>query len=226
MYNDRIVLKLAHFLSSANVCSRREGERLILANRVKVDGVICNNPATRVSPSSIVLLDNKTVSLVHDVQLYAYYKPIETLVSREERPNIFELVEPRIGRVFAIGRLDFYSEGLLLLTNCNKLCSQLMHGDYEREYQLELVDRWTIDMTRYVQRTFYIEDIQYQPWIVRQINDRCVIITLTEGKNREIRRTCQYFDVRIITLTRIRYGPYKLSKNQSVGQIVELVVQS
>lgn len=184
----------------------------MLAGKVSINDEICLLPAARVKEGDIVKLDDKVVSLVEEAKLYGYYKPVKTLVTRElaeDRVNIFQLVEPQLGKVFTIGRLDYYSEGLLLLTNSNKLCSELMHSNLPRVYQVQAMG-WNHAMTRFVENPFSISGVDYKPWKVLGLQNDWVTIQLEEGKNREIRNVCEYFRLYIQRLIRVEFGGHSV----------------
>lgn len=204
-------LKIGHHLASAGICSRRNGEALVKEGRVSVNGGICLNPAQRVQPSDTVLFDGKPLPALATC-LYSYYKPVKTLVTHAKttRTNIFELLPPAIGRVISVGRLDYYSEGLILLTNSNELCSKLMHSQLPRKYKLLLDNPWQTKFSEHVSKPFTINQIRYQPWKVKHLQNNWIIVTLTEGKNREIRNVCTFFNLNIKRLIRVQFGPYKL----------------
>lgn len=202
--------KIAHYLASANICSRRRGEEIVRDGLIKVNGQIMNNVAYRVQDDDVVEYQKHIIRPLEEPKLYGYYKSIKTIVThaKDQGVSVFELVKEQIGSVLAVGRLDMYSEGLLLLTNSNKLCTQLMHSNLPRVYKVLLDRKW--QGTEYVSRDFVINKIHYKPWKVLSYHNNWLTIELKEGKNREIRKVCAFFGINIKRLIRISFGPYKL----------------
>lgn len=216
MVHNNKSFKIAHYLASSGLCSRREGERLIQSKKIGINGTIIDHPAHRVTILDHITHDGVKVELINNAKLYGYYKPAKVMVTRalDEGVTVFDLLEPILGRLLSVGRLDYYSEGLLLLTNSNNLCSSLMHSDLPRVYEVFVQDRWRDIMSDFVQKPFTIDGVEYKPWQLLKCshvgNGSWIRIKLMEGKNREIRRVCSFFNLYIKRLIRTEYGPYKL----------------
>lgn len=216
-------MKISHFISSCNQCSRRQAEKYVAEGLVKLNGEVHTNVATRVQESDVVELNGKKLS-ESDVtpKLWGYYKPAGVLTTHNPDFNtktVFNLVYDRIGYVISVGRLDYLSEGLILLTNSNKLAHELMNGDYKRKYLV-----YTKQSVRHIDwkmftSTFILDDIDYQPWKVQVLFDNCIEIELTEGKNREIRRVLGALEINIDRLIRQSYHKYHL--NCAENELVE-----
>lgn len=203
--------KLAHYISSANVCSRRQAEKCIEDGRVSVNGEIVSNVATRVNPTDTILLDNRKISLLSEEKIWLYYKPIRTLTSHAQEDGkiiIFDLVWDRIGYVISVGRLDYMSEGLILLTNSNSIADQMMKGSYKRVYKI-LVDYIPNNIYE-LENDFTLDGVRYKAWKINNIHENWITVELYEGKNREIRKVLSAMDSYVIRLIRVQYGPYKL----------------
>lgn len=204
-------MKIAHYLASTGLCSRREGERIVQTGSITINDIVVDNVAQRVEDNDVVKHEGKVLSLITEPKIYGYYKPVLTLVTHAydpEKVNVFELLEPRIGKMLSVGRLDYMSEGLLLLTDSNKLCSELMHGGMIRKYTV-LLSEIPVNL-HVVTKHFVMEGIRYLPWTIDEVNGDWVTITLTEGKNREIRRVFAFLGSTVHRLIRIQYGPYHL----------------
>jgi 23S rRNA pseudouridine2605 synthase len=118
--------RIAKFLARAGVASRRESERLIAARRVTLNGVVVTHPATLVGAHDSLCVDRKAVAALEQSRIWRYHKPaglMTTALDPQGRPTVFAALPKTLPRVISVGRLDFNTEGLLLLTNCQDLSS-------------------------------------------------------------------------------------------------------
>ena len=123
-------MRIAKFISHCGYCSRRDAEKLIIKNKVKINSLICNNPATNVLISDEIFINNKKLKLQKNIKLWKFYKPTGVVTtSRDEkgRKTIYDLLPNSLSKIISIGRLDINSEGLILLTN---------NGDLARYFEL------------------------------------------------------------------------------------------
>ena len=119
--------RIAKRIARAGLCSRRDAERLIAAGRVALGGTIVRNPATNVVDASLITVDGAPLPAPVPARLWRYHKPPGLITSHRDpqgRPTVFEKVTTQLGYVVSVGRLDFNSEGLLLLTNDGKLARE------------------------------------------------------------------------------------------------------
>ena len=212
-------IRIAKFIANAGFCSRREAEKLIEDKIVKINNKLCLHPSDTVNKYDIITIGKKIIKPDETVRLWKIYKPIKYICSTKDERNrkkIFDLVPKEFPRMISVGRLDFMSEGLLLLTN-NGDCSrnlELPAKGYERVYRVCI--RGQIE-TKYLERInkgIKIDNIIYKKIKIKidktNKNYTWLIVKLKEGKNREIRNICKYFSWKIVKLIRIQYGPYKL----------------
>lgn len=214
-------MRLQKFLSRAGVASRRAAERLIEAGRVRVDGRVVTELGTRVSPrEAVVEVDGRRAELGPSTWL-ALHKTPGTLCTRADpagRPTVYDLLpEGRPQKLFHVGRLDFMSEGLLLLTNEGDLAHGLLHPRNEtpRRYEVALAEPVPPDLARRLLRGVELEDGPAAATAAallpgREPGERLLLVTLTEGRNREIRRMMERVGVGIRSLKRIAFGPIEL----------------
>jgi len=225
-------IRIAKFIANAGFCSRREAEKLINNRVVKINNNLCLHPSNTVSENDKVSVGKKLIKLNNTLKLWKIYKPIKFICSTKDeynRKKIFDLVPKYFPRMISIGRLDFMSEGLLLLTNKGEYSRnlELPIKGYERIYrvciigQIEKKDIYTIN------KGVKINNVLYEKITIKidksNKNFTWLIAKLREGKNREIRNICKYFSWKIVKLIRIQYGPYKLG-NLKEGQIEEIKV--
>jgi 23S rRNA pseudouridine2605 synthase len=211
--------RVAKVMARAGLCSRREAERWIAEGRVALDGKILDSPAVTVPDGSILLVDGKPVAEPAPTRLWRYHKPAGLVTTHKDekgRTTLFERLPAELGRVISVGRLDLTSEGLILLTNDGALARRLelpstgwlrrykvrIHGDVPPERLAALDAGVTIDGVRYGPIKAELER--------RQGANAWCVISLAEGKNREVRRIFEHLGCSVTRLIRLAYGPFQL----------------
>ena len=222
--------RIAKRLARAGVCSRRDAEKLIGEGRVAVDGTVLTTPATLVTEASIIKVDGKVVGAPERSRVWRYHKPRGMLTTNRDpqgRATIYDHMPPGLPRVISVGRLDYNSEGLLLLTNDGELARklELPQTAWVRRYRVrafgiigpEEIDKLAQGMT--------ISGIHYGPIEVQVDRDQGENIWLTmglrEGKNREIRRVLDALGLKVSRLIRTAYGPFQLGRLEE-GEVEEV----
>ncbi len=222
--------RIAKFLSRAGVASRREAERLIADGVVSVNGTIIDTPAFFVTDNDTISVNKKIVSVKQPTRLWAYYKPQGCLTADsdpEGRTTIFDLLPSGLPRLMAVGRLDYNSEGLLLLTNDGALKRflELPKTQIQRRYRVRAFGNITQERLDILSEGVVVEGIHYAPVYAEldkiQGKNAWVTFTLTEGKNREIRKLMSYLDYDVNRLIRTDYGAFSLGK-MTDGDIKEI----
>ena len=210
--------------------SRREVEKLILDGRVKIDETIIYKPNVNVTSANTILLDNKKINFKQQIQLYKYYKPRGFLVTHsdpENRNTIFDNLPKKFENMITVGRLDYDSEGLLLMTNSGdiKRKMELPNNNWKRIYRVRVYGKVNKDIVLKLRKGLKIKTIQYKPIDAKIDNESnsytWLTMSLTEGKNREIRNIFEYFGMSVTRLIRIAYGPYKLN-NLIKGEVAKI----
>ena len=216
--------RVAKMLARAGVASRREVERLIEAGRVALNGQVLTTPAVKVAEGDILTVDGDVVSEAEPTRLFRYHKPVGLLTSHNDpkgRPTVFSRLPEGLPRLISVGRLDLNSEGLLLLTNDGGLARalELPTSGLPRRYRArargridqarldKLKDGITVEGVRYGAIEATIDKAKEGPsganmWIT---------LTLTEGKNREVRRMLEALGLEVNRLMRLSYGPFALA---------------
>ncbi len=220
-------MRLQKYLSRAGVASRREVERMIEAGRVRVNGKTLDTPAFKVSGKEKIEVDGKAVDAPEGTKLWRYHKPsglVTTHNDPEGRETVFQKLPKDIGRVISIGRLDLTSEGLLLLTNDGALSRalELPSTAWTRRYRTRAFG--TIDEAA-IQRLksgITVDGVKYGPIEVEVEratgSNVWLLVTLREGKNREVRKALDAVGLVVNRLIRVAYGPFQLG-HLSPGEI-------
>jgi 23S rRNA pseudouridine2605 synthase len=211
-------IRLQKFLADAGVASRREGERLIQAGRVEVNGRIVSALGVRVEPErDRVRVDGRRVRPVARRAYYLLNKPRGTITSAsdpEGRPTVVELLQGVRERVFPVGRLDWGSEGLLILTNDGDLAYRLTHpaNHVAKVYRVKVKGSVSEEGLRALRRGLLLDGRRTLPVRVERISAQAnswLEVTLYEGRRNQIRRMFDRLGHRVQKLKRIAIGPVR-----------------
>ena len=221
--------RLQKILAAAGIASRREAEKIILAGRVKVNGKLIKELGAKFGPKAFITVDGNPIKNEKMVY-YIFYKPrgvVTTMVDPRGRRTVADFLSNLTERVFPVGRLDYNTEGLLLLTNDGELAQNLTHpkNEINKSYRVAvvgIVPQEKLDLLRLGVR---LEDGLTAPAIVDLVeydhekNLSVFNITIHEGKNRQIRRMCDYigypvrqlkrYKIANLTLTSLKKGQYR-----------------
>jgi 23S rRNA pseudouridine2605 synthase len=212
--NQDISVRLQKVIADCGVTSRRKAEGMILDGRVEVNGRIVTELGTKVNPhSDTIQVDGNTLELMAVDKVYIVMnKPrayMTTLSDPEGRPTVMELIFGVKQRIFPVGRLDYLSEGLLILTNDGDLANMIMHPKFEVEkvYEVKVFGHVNEGILAKIKRGVMTEDGLLKPKSVRVIeqlpNKTWLEFRLNEGKNREIRKICDAVDLTVDKLRRV-----------------------
>ncbi len=212
-------MRIAKAMARAGLCSRREAERWIADGRVRVNGTLLTTPALDVGPRHKILVDGQPLPVAEPLRLWRYHKPrglVTTHADPEGRPTVFDRLPDELPRVISIGRLDFNSEGLLLLTNDGELARhlELPATGWLRRYRVRAKGRVTqADLDR-LEDGVEIEGVSYGPVEATldtfQGANVWLTVGLREGKNREVRKILGSLGLEVGRLIRISFGPFQL----------------
>lgn len=207
-------IRINKYLSNVGVCSRREADRLIEARRITVDGVTADM-GMKVNDNSYICINGKPIKKDEEFTLIAFNKPrgIVCTTFRHDPNNIIDFLKFE-KRIYPIGRLDKDSEGLILLTNQGEIVDKILRGSnyHEKEYIVKVNKKLTKDFIEGMQGEVPILDTKTRPCKVTPIDERTFKIILTQGLNRQIRRMCEYFGYRVVSLKRVRIMNINLGK--------------
>ena len=223
--------RIAKAMARAGLCSRRDAERWIAEGRVSVDGAVLTSPAVTVTTGSDIRVDGKPLPAAERTRLFRYYKPrglVTTAKDPQGRPTVFGSLPGGMPRVISVGRLDLNSEGLLLLTNDGALARrlELPATGWIRRYRVRVHGEVDENQLRQLAKGIEIEGVRYgavQATLDRKQGDNVwMTMSLTEGKNREIRKICGHFGWPVSRLIRVAYGPFQLGSHLQPGDIEEV----
>ena len=212
-------MRIAKALARAGLCSRREAERWIEDGRVSVNGQVLKSPARDVSPSDRIQVDGAALPAAEPPRLWSYHKPrglVTTHKDPEGRPTVFDALPKPMPRVISIGRLDFNTEGLLLLTNDGALARhlELPSTGWLRRYKVRAHGSITQEALDKLKDGIEINGVRYGPIEAKldkpQGSNVWLTIGLREGKNREVRTILETLGLGVNRLIRLSFGPFQL----------------
>ncbi len=228
--NKKSKLRIAKFISNAGISSRRGAEELILEGRVEVNGQLIESPALNIDKDDIVKVDGKIIEGNLSTRMWIFYKPKGCLVTASDpknRKTIYDFLPHSMKNINAVGRLDFNSEGLLLLTNNGDFSRylELPRNNFERLYKVRVFGKVREDLLLGLSKGIKINGIRYKP-IKASLekengSNSWVKFSIFEGKNKEIRKICRSMSLDVNRLIRYSYGPFRLNKLKK-GEIEEI----
>ncbi len=222
--------RIAKVIARAGLCSRRDAERWIADGRVSVDGTVLKTPAHTVSAANKVLVDGHPLPAAAETRLWRYHKPPGLVTSHGDpqgRTTVFDKLPKAMGRVISIGRLDLSSEGLLLLTNDGELARrlELPATGWQRRYRVRAYGEVNEDRLARLAQGITVAGVKYGPIEAKLESstgkNSWLEVSLSEGKNREVRKVLEHLKLNVNRLIRISYGPFLLAK-MGRGEIIEV----
>jgi len=234
------LIRINKYLSEIGFCSRRRADDLIEQGRVKVNGKLAVM-GEKISGREEIRVNNTVVKKPEKKKsvYLAFNKPVGivcTTDTRREKNNIIDFINYPT-RIFPIGRLDKPSEGLIFLTNDGDIVNKILRANnqHEKEYVVEVNKPITKDFIKQMGNGVPILETITNKCYVKQTGKKTFKIILTQGLNRQIRRMCEYFDYRVISLKRIRImnikldlkvGEYRYFTNSELNTINQLIANS
>jgi 23S rRNA pseudouridine2605 synthase len=219
-------VRLNKALSQAGICSRRRADELVLAGKVELNGVLVREPGQKIDPKcDIVVVDGQKVRFSPQKNhIYLlFHKPVQTVTTASDpqgRPTVFDLLPPDIPRqgLFSVGRLDYFSEGLLLFTDDGELTHKLTHPSTHvpKIYHVLVRGQVTGETLAVMRRGMRLAEGELlapveAEVISRPLPDRALVsMRLIQGVNRQIRRMCRDLNLTILRLVRVAQGSVRL----------------
>jgi 23S rRNA pseudouridine2605 synthase len=216
--------RIAKAIARAGLGSRRDAERMIAEGSVQIDGEFITSPARNVTENNVIQVDGKPLGQPEPARLWRYHKPTGLVTTHKDekgRPTVFANLPKSLGRVVSVGRLDYNSEGLLLLTNDGEIARRLEipSAGWVRKYRARLFGKVTQADLDKLATGVTIAGVAYGPIVADIERSKGVYswatVSLKEGKNREVKRVMESLGLKVARLIRISYGPFQL------GQLAE-----
>ena len=220
--------RIAKVVSRAGLASRRDAEEWITQGRVTVNGRVINSPALDVTANDVIAVDGKVLPPRERTRLFMYHKPrglMTTHADPEGRPTVFDNLPEGLPRLISIGRLDFNTEGLLLLTNDGGLARALELPDtgWLRRYRVRAHGEVTQAQLDELKKGVEVDGVKYGSIDATLERDQganvWLVFAIREGKNREVRNVMAHLGLEVNRLIRVSYGPFQL------GELVEGTVE-
>ncbi|NOJ47153.1 pseudouridine synthase [Bradyrhizobium archetypum] len=222
--------RIAKVVARAGLASRRDAEELITQGRVTVNGRVINSPALDVTANDVIAVDGKVLPPRERTRLFMYYKPrglMTTHADPEGRPTVFDNLPEGLPRLISVGRLDFNTEGLLLLTNDGGLARALELPDtgWLRRYRVRAHGEVTQAQLDELKKGVEVDGVKYGPIDATLERDQganvWLVFAIREGKNREVRNVMAHLGLEVNRLIRVSYGPFQLGELEE-GQVEEV----
>ncbi|KQY35379.1 RNA-binding protein [Caulobacter sp. Root487D2Y] len=227
--------RVAKMLARAGVASRRAVERLIEDGRVALNGEVLTTPAVKVRPGDILTVDGKMIDEPEATRVFRYHKPSGLMTTHndpKQRPTVFQALPRDLPRLISVGRLDLNSEGLLLLTNDGALSRalEMPQNAWVRRYRARAFGDTTQAKLDKLKDGCTVEGVRYGPIEARldKAQEKAgggkniwITLSLSEGKNREVRRVLESIGLKVNRLIRLSYGPFALG-TLLPGQVEEV----
>jgi 23S rRNA pseudouridine2605 synthase len=220
--------RIAKVVSRAGLASRRDAEEWIVQGRVTVNGRVINSPALDVTANDVITVDGKPLPPRERTRLFMFHKPrglMTTHADPEGRPTVFDNLPEGLPRLISIGRLDFNTEGLLLLTNDGGLARVLELPDtgWLRRYRVRAHGEVTQGQLDELKKGVEVDGVKYGPIDATLERDQganvWLVFAIREGKNREVRNVLAHLGLEVNRLIRVSYGPFQL------GELAEGLVE-
>ena len=222
--------RIAKVVSRAGLASRRDAEEWITQGRVTVNGRLINSPALDVTANDVITVDGKPLPPRERTRLFMFHKPrglMTTHADPEGRPTVFDNLPEGLPRLISIGRLDFNTEGLLLLTNDGGLARALELPDtgWLRRYRVRAHGEVTQGQLDELKKGVEVDGVKYGSIDATLERDQganvWLVFAIREGKNREVRNVMAHLGLEVNRLIRVSYGPFQLGELEE-GQVEEV----
>ncbi|WP_419492900.1 pseudouridine synthase [Desulfovibrio sp.] len=215
--------RLNKFIAASGYCSRRKADELIFAGAVQVNGVVERSPGRRILSDDLIQVEGQQLAaLPASFSYIMLHKPIQVMCTAHDpqgRPTVLDCLtaEMRRNRVYPVGRLDYFSEGLLLLTNDGELAQRLMHPRHHQPKTYDVLVRGTAPAAALatmrrgmtLAEGEHLRPVEVESRLQANGHTRLRMV-LHQGVNRQIRRMCRDLGLTILRLKRIRLGPLGL----------------
>lgn len=215
-------MRINKYIANAGICSRRKADEYIMYGKVKVNGEVISSLGIDIDENKdIVEVEDVVVKLEEEKIYLMLNKPIGYVTTMDEqydRPSVIDLINENV-RVYPIGRLDMYTEGLLLLTNDGEFANKMMHpkNKIRKTYIARVTGKITEEKINNLKDGVEIDEYLTAPAEVYKVSENELKIIIAEGKNRQIRKMCETQDLKVVLLRRVKVGNLELG-NLKLGK--------
>ena len=212
-------MRLQKYLAQCGAASRRKCEELIAQGRVRVNGAVITQMGVQVEPGDTVTLDGKPMLPEERKYYILYHKPMGEICTASDpqgRATVLDLFRDIPARLFPVGRLDYDSEGLLLLTNDGALAQRMLHParEVDKTYLTRVAGDVPVAAVRSLRSGVMLDGRMTSPAGVQVIRrtgvETVLLVTIHEGRNRQVRRMFEAVGFQVVLLRRVRFGPLEL----------------
>lgn len=217
--------RLQKVIAQSGLASRRRAEELISAGKVKVNGIAITEQGVKVTPQDVIEVDGKIISREDKYVYYILNKPegvITSVTDPRGRKTVIDILDGVKERIYPVGRLDYDTSGLLLLTNDGELTYRLTHPSYgvDKTYRVMTKEYVPGDIVKVLEDGVDLADGRTSPAKINRLEKKgnkfhFIEITIHEGKNRQVRRMFEQVGYPIVRLERVRFGPLSLNRLSS-----------
>lgn len=206
--------RLNKYIATCGVCSRRKADELIQSGKVEVNNIVVIELGYKVEEKDIIKVDGKVISKEEEKVYIMLNKPKGYVTTNSEqfgRKSVLDLIHEKV-RIYPIGRLDMYTEGLLLLTNDGEFANRVMHpkNEVDKVYEVTTDKELTKEQVENLEAGVDIGEYVTKKAKVKIISKTKFEITIHEGKNRQVRRMCEATNIKLLNLKRIKEGKITL----------------
>ncbi len=214
-------MRLQKIIAASGYCSRRAAEKLISEGRVTVNGQIAFLGSSADSGKDLIKIDGNPLSKFRERTYIMLNKPrgyVSTMKDERNRKTVADLTRDVPARVFPVGRLDLDSEGLLIMTDDGELSNRLMHPsfDIKKTYHVSVRGENLPKSLEILRSALVIDGSPIRPAVVKQIRETdggaLLSITISEGRNRQVRKMCAMAGLSVARLKRVSEGPLRLGE--------------
>ncbi len=216
-------MRLQKYIAQSGVASRRRAEELIAQGKVQVNGQTITQMGVQVNEGDEVKVEGNVIALESEKHYILYHKPmgeVTTVSDPEGRDTVLDKFADYPVRLFPVGRLDYNSEGLLILTNDGELMQKMLHPskEVEKMYLARVTAQFTIEDAKKLERGVWIDGRKTSQAKVRVIKKEAfatvILITIHEGRNRQVRKMVESSGHKVLLLRRVQFGPIQLGDLQ------------
>lgn len=212
-------MRLQKYMAMCGVAARRKCEEIIAAGRVAVNGETITQMGTQVEDGDVVTLDGRVITPEEEKRYILYHKPageVTTVSDDKGRETVMDRFADFPVRLYPVGRLDYDSEGLLLLTNDGALTERMLHPSHlvEKTYLARVTGQVSPEALCRLRGGVMLDDHKTAPAKARIVKEETfatvVLVTIHEGRNRQVRRMFEELGHKVLQLRRVRFGPLEL----------------